>query len=169
MKKDANKLLTLVLDLDETLVHFSENDAGGEFFVRPFASEFLELMSERYEIVVFTAATQEYADWILNPVDANHCVSHRLYRTHAETSKGFFYKDLSKLGRDLSKVIIVDNDAENFQFQPENGIYIKSWYDDPNDIALKQLSKILGEVAEKPNEVCQGFPWKVPGQTAEKE
>ena len=49
--------MTLVLDLDETLVHFTENQNGGEFFVRPYASEFLKAMSGKFELVIFTAAT----------------------------------------------------------------------------------------------------------------
>jgi len=52
-------------------------------------------------------------------------------------------KDLSKLGRDLSKTLIVDNVAENFQLQPENGIFIKTWTDDPLDNALEELSPLL--------------------------
>ena len=32
--------------------------------------------------------------------------------------------------------------------QPENGILIKSWYDDPNDVALKQLGKILKKLVQ---------------------
>jgi TFIIF-interacting CTD phosphatase-like protein len=47
------------------------------------------------------------------------------------------------LGRDLAKTIIVDNISENFLLQPENGISIKSWYDDAQDDALSDLSKLL--------------------------
>lgn len=46
---------------------------------------------------------------------------------------GVNVKDLSKLGRDLSKTLIVDNVRDNYKRQPENGILIKSWYDDPKD------------------------------------
>lgn len=61
----------------------------------------------------------------------------------------YFVKDLSKLGRDLSKVIIIDNMAENFQLQPQNGIFIKSWFDDPEDTALSELLPILVQIAKK--------------------
>jgi TFIIF-interacting CTD phosphatases, including NLI-interacting factor len=50
---------------------------------------------------------------------------------------------LSKIGRDLANVIIVDNVAENFQLQPDNGILIRSWFDDPNDNALLELLPLL--------------------------
>jgi CTD small phosphatase-like protein 2 len=52
-------------------------------------------------------------------------------------------KDLSLLGRDLSKVLIVDNIEENFRRQPENGIKIVSWYDDMKDKCLIKLQTIL--------------------------
>jgi CTD small phosphatase-like protein 2 len=50
------------------------------------------------------------------------------------------------LGRDLNKTIIVDNIAENFLLQPENGISIKSWYNDPSDTALLELTPLLVQI-----------------------
>lgn len=141
---------TLVLDLDETLVHFEESVEGGnKFLIRPHASDFISQMHRHYELVVFTAAIKDYADWILDRIDPNKLISHRLYRYHTRHQNGLYLKDLSRLGRDLSKVIIVDNIPENFQLQPENGIYIKSWYDDPNDNALLQLTKVLMAVSKE--------------------
>ena len=58
-------MYTLILDLDETLVHFRDIDGGGEFLIRPYAEEFLEEMGKYYEIVIFTAAIKSYADYIL--------------------------------------------------------------------------------------------------------
>lgn len=52
-------------------------------------------------------------------------------------------KDLSMLGRPLSKTIIVDNICTNYRLQPENGIQIKSWYDDDNDEILGKLYGFL--------------------------
>lgn len=60
LEKQKNfKAFTLVLDLDETLVHFFYTPSGGTFLVRPFAHEFLMQMSEYYEIVIFTAAMKD--------------------------------------------------------------------------------------------------------------
>ena len=56
-------------------------------------------------------------------------------------------QDLSKLGRDLSKCIIIDNVCDNFQLQTENGILIKSWFEDPDDRALAELNPLLLEIA----------------------
>jgi CTD small phosphatase-like protein 2 len=70
----------LVLDLDETLVHYFEVGNEGTFLVRPGCDEFLTQMSQLYEVVIFTAAMQDYADWVLNQIDKPKRISHRLYR-----------------------------------------------------------------------------------------
>lgn len=53
---------TLVLDLDETLIHNVEYGNDSYFLVRPGCVQFIEQMAKYYEIVIFTAALQEYAD-----------------------------------------------------------------------------------------------------------
>ena len=151
-KRSTDKAYTLVLDLDETLVHFEESTDGGQFLVRPYAQEFLSKMQDHFEVVIFTAAVKDYADWILDRIDLTKAVSHRLYRHHTSLQNGVYMKDLSKLGRDLNRTIIIDNNAENFQLQPDNGIYIKTWHDDPHDIALKQLAKLLVRILEEGEE-----------------
>ena len=55
----------------------------------------------------------------------------------------FFVKDLSRIGRDLSRTIIIDNTAENFQRQVNNGLFIKSFYDDPEDTELAEMLPFL--------------------------
>ena len=58
-------------------------------------------------------------------------------------------KDLSKIGRPLEKTIIVDNIADNFLLQKDNGIFIKSWFDDMNDTALSELAPLLKQIVKK--------------------
>ena len=76
---------TLILDLDETLVHsqftYSEhadyvvniivNDTAHTVFVhvRPDATYFLNELSQFYEIVIFTASIQEYANPVVDLID----------------------------------------------------------------------------------------------------
>jgi len=161
-----------VLDLDETLIHYVENGADSYFLVRPYCMEFLDELSKYFEIVVFTAGVKEYADWVIDQIDKNNCIKYRLYREHTiitQAERAQYYKnqqhsegapngaavriggpslpiilkDLSKIGRPLSKTIIVDNIAENFLLQKDNGIFIKSWYDDAYDTELKELIPLL--------------------------
>ena len=140
---------TLVLDLDETLVHYFQTENEGKWLIRPNAEEFLKEMSKYYEIVIFTAAMQDYADWVIDQIDPEGYIQYRLYRQHALPWGSIYIKDLSRIGRDISKMIIVDNVPENFQLQPDNGIYITSWFDDINDTALNELTPILTEIVRK--------------------
>ena len=61
--KPQDDKLTLVLDLDETLIHYNEEEDF--FLMRPGCHQFIECLSELYELVVFTASMQEYADWVV--------------------------------------------------------------------------------------------------------
>ena len=91
---------------------------------------------------------QDYADWAIDHFQHKNCISHRFYRQHAlPAASGFYVKDLSRIGRDISRMIIVDNIAENFQLQPENGIFIKSWFTDDRDTALFELAPLLVAIA----------------------
>jgi len=85
--------MTLVLDLDETLIHFISQEK--KFKLRPGCLWFLKEMANFYEIVIFTAAAKDYADYILNIIekrlnessscdinDKKKYIDHRLYRHH---------------------------------------------------------------------------------------
>lgn len=63
-KLKAGKQYTLVLDLDETLLHY--DDRNEEIYVRPNCELFLTTMEKHYELVIFTAGMQDYADWALS-------------------------------------------------------------------------------------------------------
>ncbi len=121
---------TLVVDLDETLVHYVEEDEKSFVQIRPYADHFLKEMGKYFEIVIFTAAAEDYADIVLKELDKNNFISYKLYRKHTNQNNGVFIKDLSKLGRDIKKVCIIDNNKENFGLQPENGLHISSFFGD---------------------------------------
>ena len=138
---------TLVLDIDETLIHFFFTDIDGMFFIRPYCFEFLEELNDLYEIITFSLGTQDYTDPILNIIDKeNKIIKYRLCRHHCLNGMNCIYKDLNLIGRDLSKVIFIDNLEEILKMNPYNGILIKTWVSDINDLELKDLSKILKDI-----------------------
>ena len=146
---DSKYKYTLVLDMDETLIHFFFTHINGMFFVRPFCFDFLNELNDLYEIITFTAGTKDYADMILNQLDINNNIfKYRLYRQHITISELNIFKDLDKIGRDLSKTIIIDNLKDNFKMHPNNGIFIKTWTSDINDIQLRDLKKILKDIVK---------------------
>ncbi|XP_042385031.1 CTD small phosphatase-like protein 2 isoform X5 [Zingiber officinale] len=151
---------TLVLDLDETLVHSTLElceDADFTFPVnfnlkehtiyvrcRPYLKDFLEKVASMFETIIFTASQSIYAEQLLNVIDPKRRLfRHRVYRESCVFVEGNYLKDLSVLGRDLAHVIILDNSPQAFGFQLDNGIPIESWFDNRDDRELLSLLPFL--------------------------
>jgi len=149
----------LILDLDETLVHSSfKQTAKPDFIIpveieghsynvfvskRPGVDRFLKAMSDYFEIVVFTASLAKYADPVLDMLDEHKVVRWRLFRDSCTYCKGNYVKDLSKIGRELRHTLIIDNSEASFAFHPEYAVLIGTWFDDPNDTELDELTPFL--------------------------
>ena len=162
IKTKNRKKYSLILDLDETLVHFkinNDNDSEGVLQIRPGVIPFLEQVGKYYEVIVFTAATQDYGDLLIDAIEENHVYfEHRFYRQHTVIMGNDFVKDLNRIGRPLDSIIIVDNMPQNFRLQKENGINIKAfWGEDANDNALEELGKILINIAQDGKDVRIGL------------
>jgi RNA polymerase II subunit A small phosphatase-like protein len=156
---DDNGKKCLVLDLDETLVHSSFRAVPGADFVipvqiedvvhfvyvakRPGVDEFLTEMAKHYEIVVYTASLNKYADPLLDLLDPNRVIRTRLFRESCVYYEGNYVKDMSLLDRNLTQAIIVDNSPSSYIFHPENAIDCSSFIDDPRDRELDQIGKFL--------------------------
>jgi Dullard-like phosphatase family protein len=138
---------TLVLDLDETLVHYISDNDSAYIQIRPGAEEFLKELSEYYEIIIFTAALQNYADLVIDGIDPNGVISDRLYRQHTINIGNINIKDLNKLGRDIKHIIIIDNFKDNYSLQPKNGLNIIDFegneYDDELEYLKEDLLKLV--------------------------
>ena len=157
-----SKNFSLVLDLDETLINFKAQKDGGEgglLRLRPGVDEFLEEVGKYYELILFTIATQNYADVLVDNIEKNKIFfEHRLYREHAVIIDNDFVKDLSRIGRPLDKIIIVDNMPQNFRLQKENGIMIRAfWGEDSCDRSLYDLSPILVKIAKEGGDLRKGL------------
>ncbi|KAJ2648174.1 hypothetical protein IWW40_004152 [Coemansia sp. RSA 1250] len=152
--------ITLVLDLDETLVHCALTKVDNADIVfpveynginydvycrlRPGYLEFLERASALFEVVVFTASQQVYADRLLNLIDPDRkFIRHRLFRDSCVYVNTNYVKDLGILGRDESKMLLVDNCPQAFAYQQSNGVPIESWYEDKSDRELLRLMEFL--------------------------
>ena len=155
------KPYTLVLDLDETLIHVPK---GKKYFysqsliLRPGLIDFLRNLKEFYELIIFTSSLKEYADKIIDFIEKDEkYFSYRLYRDNAVIINNMYYKDLNILGRDLKKIIIIDDKKQHI-LQNENCIIIKPFIseseDNNNDFILFDLILILIRIAnEKPDDI----------------
>ena len=162
LKNKCPKKFSLVLDLDETLISFKleENvENKGTIRFRPFLDSFLQKVREKYEIIVFTSGTQEYADPLEDAIEQDEkYFDARLYRQHTIACGKDIVKDISRIGRPLDKILIVENMPQNYRLQKENGILIKSFYgEDIYDTALSSLGDILIKIANEFSDVRKGI------------
>lgn len=162
---------TLILDLDETLVHSSfqgtfepdlvlpvkVNGAVYSLFVRerPGARAFLRVMQANYELVVFSASTSEYANRVIDWLDEDGMIEGRLFREHCDATAEGYIKNLSRLGRDLRHVILLDvpvtqNSRISALYQPDNLVQISSYraFDDSELELLYPLFQSLIDVED---------------------
>mmetsp|Transcript_10401 Transcript_10401/g.12184 ORF Transcript_10401/g.12184 Transcript_10401/m.12184 type:complete len:323 (+) Transcript_10401:61-1029(+) len=163
LPKHAKKK-TLVLDLDETLVHSSFKPVPNADYIipveidnkvtdvyvlkRPGVDAFMNAMGDHYEVVVFTASLAKYADPLLDLLDQRGNITFRLFRDSCCPYEGNYVKDLSRIGRELCDTIIIDNSPHSYIFQPENAIPIGTYVGDNSDRDLPDLTPFLLGVKE---------------------
>ena len=157
---------TLILDLDETLVHssfkpvnynnishkpdillkinFRENIHNVYVLKRPYVYEFLKEMNKIYNIIIFTASVKEYANPLLDTLDSEKVIKKRLFREDCCVgTDGKFVKDLKVLNMNLKDLILVDNNPISYSYNRSNGIPIKTWHFDKTDQELVKLIPVL--------------------------
>lgn len=115
---------------------------------RPGVDEFLLEMAKHYEIVIYTASLNKYADPLLDLLDPHKVIRSRLFRESCVYYEGNYVKDLSLLDRDLSQAIIIDNSPSSYVFHPENAIDCSSFIDDPADRELDQIGAFLAGIKD---------------------
>ncbi|XP_076351095.1 carboxy-terminal domain RNA polymerase II polypeptide A small phosphatase 1-like isoform X1 [Tachypleus tridentatus] len=162
--QDARKIC-MVIDLDETLVHSSFKPINNADFIvpveidgtahqvyvlkRPYVDEFLRTMGELYECVLFTASLAKYADPVADLLDRWGVFQARLFRESCVFHRNNYVKDLGRLGRDLQRVVIVDNSPSSYSFHPDNAVAVASWFDDFSDTELRDLIPFLKNLSKK--------------------
>ena len=159
--------ITLVIDLDETLIHASATESTGfdfsitihnmsepvdmYIFVRPGSIDLIRTLGPFYEIVIFTASSQEYADAVIDRIDPFGMVKHRLYKESCLLLNDCRVKDLSLLNRKLDRVIIMDNSPTSYVLHPNNSIAIRTWTSDKSDQELFKVMEMLMEIKDEKN------------------
>ena len=159
------KKYTLLISLDETLIHFKidskiKNNNKGIIQLRPGLNEFLSEIKPYYEIIAFSNGNKKYTDLLINLIDKKKIFfDNKLYREHCNIIDNDFVKDITKIGKDLTKIVIVDNLVQNYRLNKENGINIKSFYGEINDQILFELGKILIKIAKFKGDIRKGISY----------
>ena len=118
--------------------------------IRPHWEETMKLIKKYYQIVIYTASHQSYADAVLNYMDPQKkYTKYRLYRNHCVQvnvcGKKFYIKDLDIFDKyyDLKNIVIIDNSVLSFAYHLNNGIPIVPYYDSEEDSELSILGYYL--------------------------
>eukprot|EP00008_Paramoeba_atlantica_P003970 CAMPEP_0201492232 /NCGR_PEP_ID=MMETSP0151_2-20130828/32318_1 /ASSEMBLY_ACC=CAM_ASM_000257 /TAXON_ID=200890 /ORGANISM="Paramoeba atlantica, Strain 621/1 / CCAP 1560/9" /LENGTH=275 /DNA_ID=CAMNT_0047878929 /DNA_START=11 /DNA_END=838 /DNA_ORIENTATION=+ len=159
---DLRERKTLVLDLDETLVHSSLGPEGGVMaydftvqvpiranlsprtfyvFKRPYVDKFLRCVEEWYDVWIFTASLSSYADPVIDRLDQNGKLRKRLFREACLFRNTKYIKDLVRAGFDVSKTIIIDNSPDAYTHDHDNAIPIGHFY--PSNVKDEELLSLL--------------------------
>ncbi|NWH47110.1 CTL2A protein, partial [Fregata magnificens] len=96
---------------------------------------------------IFTTVKQDHAEKVLHVLDPKkqlirHCLSQR----DCLCARGCYWKDLARLGRDLAKMVALDDTIQGFPAQAANWILVPRWWGDPRDEELLCLTLLLGQL-----------------------
>ena len=145
IKSPLMKKYSLILSLDKTLSY--KNNKTNAIILRNGLFSFLSTIKPFFELILFSIDSQDFSYPIINMIENDKkYFDYKFYKDHCVLYKNNLIKDLTLIGRDLSKIIIVDNNETCFELNKENGIKISSFYGDNNDNKLFELKNILKEI-----------------------
>ena len=147
ISEPMTKDFCLVLDIDETISHTMRLSFGNYFLLRPGVIHLIKKLYNFYEIDIFTAAIKRYADNIVNKLDPNdNYIRYRFYREHCIYEGTKTVKKLVRIGRDLNKIIFVDNIKYNAKYNMDNLYHVSSWKDNVYDTEMIKLQDLLVDI-----------------------
>lgn len=140
---------TLVLELTDVLVHPEWSyTTGWRFKKRPGIDQFLESVAGQFEIVIYTAEMGMTVFPIIEALDPKNLIAYKLVRDATHFVDGYHVKDLDKLNRDLSKVIVIDWNHNATKLHQDNLFLVDKWAGNDNDNTLSDLAAFLRMVAQ---------------------
>ena len=145
IKSPLMKKYSLILSLDKTLSY--KNNKTNAIILRNGLFSFLSTIKPFFELILFSIDSKDFSEPIINMIENDKkYFDYKFYKDHCVLYKNNLIKDVTLIGRDLSKIIIVDNNETCFELNKENGIKISSFYGDNNDNKLFELKNILKEI-----------------------
>ena len=134
---DNNKYkYSVIIELDETLVHYCEENDNYFVKVRFESENFMDYIHNFCEIIIVSTSGDEYSDIIINNLNKNKCIiDHRIY---TEEYKDF---NLSEINRDFNKTFIICHNDNFFNAPKSNIIKLNEFDGDENDKEFSKLKK----------------------------
>eukprot|EP00659_Diplonema_papillatum_P003649 gene3649-5677_t len=145
--------LTVVFDLDETLVS-NRRPGVAPAQTRHYLNHMFQLLRGLVEVVLWTASTPQTGQPVVQQIDPHgEFFHHVVYRHDGWFTEGTHTKDLKLLGRDMDKVIIVENTPNCCKFNPQNAILVEDFVGDHSkpDRTLLSVAQIIRGAVESAN------------------
>lgn len=138
--------ITVVMDLDETLVYARE----GPLYVRPGAEELLQFATEKCEMVLWTSGEKAYLEAVVRTIDAKGRVHHTIYRDSRWFSGKSRCKDLSLLGRDTQTTILFENTPDCIRGFEHNCVLVADYEGgELEDRTLHTITALLEDLVRR--------------------
>lgn len=150
---------TLVIELNYTLLYASytkipDPDYVYDYFVReepmkiyvkerPFLREFLELISTRYEIIIYTTASINLAEFLTKRFDIYNRISYVLGGDWCGYYDKRIVKNITLIPRNFIDIVVMDFKISNYFYSPKYKIIVSPYFGDPEDRALLDIMKVL--------------------------
>lgn len=151
----------VIFDLDETLVHATERDLGYacdfeiapyRVYLRPHVQELVEFAVKRFDIAVWSSASEEYVSEVVRRLFSNAqpkfawSVSRCIQRIDAKSNGYVYVKDLRKVqkfGYSTQEILIVDDSPEKIARQPKSHLHVSRFIGNRDDTELLRVMRIL--------------------------
>ncbi|KAJ3274569.1 mitochondrial inner membrane protein required for protein import [Terramyces sp. JEL0728] len=138
---------TICVELTDALTHLAwDRDLGWRIAIRPGAKQLLFMLTQFFEVVVYTNTPHHLGTPVVDAIDNFGMVHYRLFREHHRLQGDVHLKDLEFLNRDLSKVIVLDIDPKALATHPDNGLLLKRWEGEKGDDELFKYADSLHEM-----------------------
>ena len=146
IKSPPIKKYSLILDLNKTLAY--KNPITNEIKLRNGLFSFLSNIKPFFELISFSPESKEFCLPIINMIEIDKkYFDYNFFKEHCIIYENHLIKDISLIGRNINKIIIIDDDENCFKLNKENGIKIKPFIDENNnDNKLFVLKNILKNI-----------------------
>jgi len=181
MKYKNDEKILVILDVDETLIHATDEKLeqnedfkvfGYSVYKRPFLEEFFEEIKNDFLLAIWSSASDDYVEEVAKRIIPEDIKlefvwgrSRCTYRRNFQIDEYGYYDDdfrnhyhyikplkkVKRKGYHLDRILIVDDSPHKSKDNFGNAIYPRAFTGDAEDEELKILAKYLQSLKDKEN------------------